>query len=81
MTEPIACFLREVRELPKFIEAARSDEKRKAAPLLHRGEAGARRKSALFRVQQDEPLNGPSVGFRFGLDREADRAIRSRSVA
>jgi hypothetical protein len=27
MTEPIACFLREVRQLPKFIEAARSDDK------------------------------------------------------
>jgi hypothetical protein len=40
---------------------------RKAAPLQHRGEAGARRKSALSGIQQGEPLNGASVRFRFGL--------------
>jgi|HubBroStandDraft_2_1064218.scaffolds.fasta_scaffold267889_2 hypothetical protein len=40
---------------------------RKAAPLLQPGGAGARRKSHSSGVQQDGPLIGASVGFRFGL--------------
>jgi hypothetical protein len=40
---------------------------RNAAPLQQPARSRSEAEVALFGVQQGEPLNGASVGFRFGL--------------